>query len=143
MKKGFTLVELMVVLGIITILTTLAMPSYAKYTEKSYGKNAEGNLTVIYNMEKRIKMDNGGYYECAQSPCPGYSCPAPAGCSSSIINTGLGLFIRDTRFTYKIERLGASGYKATATRLAIGPCSGKDMTITDAGSVITKNCSVW
>lgn len=136
MKKGFSFIELMIVVVIVVIISTFAMPSYAKYIEKSRGKNAEANLMIIYNMEKRFKLDNDAYFVC----------PATTGCGSNlnIINTALGLFIRDPYFTYTIAIEGTSGYKVTATRSGTGLCSGETMTITDASSVITKGCSsVW
>lgn len=149
MEKGFSFIELMIVVVIVVIMSTFAMPSYAKYIEKSRGKNAEANLMIIHNMEKRFKLDNDAYYECATVPCNAtgkFVCPAIA-CTidcANIINAALGLFIRDPYFTYTIDIIeGTSGYKVTATRSGTGPCSGKTMTITDASSVITKGCSTW
>ena len=34
-KNGFTLIELMVVIGIVAILVALAMPSYSNYVRKA------------------------------------------------------------------------------------------------------------
>ena len=143
MKKGFSILELMIIMVIVAIISTFAIPSYAKYNERSRAKNAEANLLVIHNMEKRYKMDNGVYYECATSPCPGFSCPATAGCTIKIINEALGLFIRDAYFTYNIAIDGVLGYKVTATRSSTGECSDKTMTITDSSSEITKDCLGW
>lgn len=143
MKKGFSFLELVIVIIIVGIVSALAIPSYAKYTEKSRSKNAEVNLMTIFNMEKRYKLDNGVYYECVTSPCPGFICPVTPGCSSNIINAALGLFIRDPYFTYTIAIEGTSGYRVTAKRSDTGICSEKTMTITDTSSVITKNCSAW
>ncbi|MFH0918012.1 MAG: type IV pilin protein [Candidatus Omnitrophota bacterium] len=134
MERGFSILELMIVVVIVVIVTTFAVPSYAKYIERSRGKSAQANLTLIHNMEKRYKLDNGAYYECATSP---------AGCSLAVINAELGLFIRDSYFNYNIAINGLSGYKVTATRLASGACSGNTMTVTDASSEITKECLAW
>jgi len=144
MEKGFSILELMIVVVSIAVVTTFAAPSYAKYIERSRAKSAQANLTLIHNMEKRYKLDNGAYYECATSPCPGFFCPPTAGCSLTVINAEFGLFIRDPYFNYHIATNGPSGYKATATRLS-SICSGMAMTVTDASSEITgkETCSAW
>lgn len=150
MHKGFSFLELMIVMVIIVVATTIAIPSYAKYNEKSRGKSAEANLTAIYNMEKRYKLDNGVYYECATAGCNAtlFACPSAPDCSLTKINDptlGLGLYIRDSYFTYDIAIDNVSGFKVTAKR-AVGnnPCSGKVMTITSSNSAINKtDCSVW
>ncbi len=146
MKKGFSFLELIIVLIIVVVVTTLALPSYMKYTEKTRGKSAEANLMSIYNMEKRFKLDNGVYYQCASACTASFICPNPIGCgaNNNIINRDLSLFIRDPYFRYSIAINGASGYTVTATRLAnSGPCSGSTMTMTDSSSVVTKNCAAW
>lgn len=53
MKKsyGFTLVELMVVVGIIGILASLAIPNFMRFTAKAKQAEAKANLGAIYKLQ--------------------------------------------------------------------------------------------
>ena len=46
-KKGFTLVELLMVVIIIGILVTLAVPNYQKVVERAKGTKAKANLDMV------------------------------------------------------------------------------------------------
>ena len=45
--KGFTLIELMIVISIVGILATIAIPSYQNYITKSKIKEAQANLIAL------------------------------------------------------------------------------------------------
>jgi type IV pilus assembly protein PilA len=51
-NKGFSLVELMVVVAIIGVLATLAIPNIQKYIAKSRQSEAKTNLSTVYTSEK-------------------------------------------------------------------------------------------
>ena len=61
MKKGFTLIELMIVIAIIGILAAVAIPMYADYTKKSRTSEVATNLKDIATAQLVYKEDpNGG-----------------------------------------------------------------------------------
>ena len=61
MKKGFTLIELMIVIAIIGILAAVAIPMYSDYTKKSRTSEVPGNLKDLAQMQLIYNQDpNGG-----------------------------------------------------------------------------------
>ncbi len=61
-NKGFTLIELMVVVGIIGIITGIAVPSFQRFTAKAKQANAKTELSAIYGMEKAFFTEFGSYH---------------------------------------------------------------------------------
>jgi type IV pilus assembly protein PilE len=60
-NRGFTLVELMVVVLVITILTVIAVPSYTSSVRKSHRTEAKSMLSDLAGREERYMATNGSY----------------------------------------------------------------------------------
>lgn len=68
--KGFTLVELMIVIAIVAILVALAVPSYSRYIRKSNRGEAQQLLMNWANNQEIWRANNTEYATLAQLPAP-------------------------------------------------------------------------
>jgi len=102
--KGFTLIELMIVLVVIGILTAVALPAYTNYVTR--GKLVEATSALA---DGRVKMEQ--FFQ--DNPTTGYvGGPVPAA---------------TTNFTYATSNLSKTTYTITAT--GIGSVSAYSYTI--------------
>jgi type IV pilus assembly protein PilE len=59
--RGFTLVEVMVVVAVIAILASIALPSYNSYLRKARRADAQAALTDIASRQQQYLMDARAY----------------------------------------------------------------------------------
>jgi len=60
-EKGFTLIELMIVVAVIAILSAIAYPSYQEYVKRSRRTEAQSLLNEAAAREERWRAQNGSY----------------------------------------------------------------------------------
>lgn len=134
MKKpaGFTLIELMIAIGIISILAAIAVPAYTDYVQRGKISEATSQLSMMAVKLEQYFQDNRTY---AGACAAGTTAPLPTGTDY---------------FTYGCA-LGANTYTVTATGVApkgmggfaytIAPNNAKATTSVPAGW--TANASCW
>ena len=67
-RKAFHLIELLVVLIVIGVLISFAVPGYINFTQRTRDKGAQTNLMVLHAALENYRIDNGQYLS---TPCSG------------------------------------------------------------------------
>ena len=67
-KRGFTLVELIIVVIIISFLATMGFTSFRNMKRSGLDREAIGNLKLIYDAEKLYKLEHGSFTDCLSPP---------------------------------------------------------------------------
>jgi len=63
-NRGFTLIELMIVVVIVALLASIALPSYARYVEKARRADAKSALLDAAQRLERCYTQNNTYVGC-------------------------------------------------------------------------------
>jgi len=103
-KKGFSLVELMIVVAIVAILVALAIPSYSRYIRKANRGEAQQLLLNWANNQEIWRASHTTYSD-GSADANGNTLPAP---------------------THDKYNFSVSGTSATAFTLTADPKSGTD-----------------
>ncbi|MCP3852652.1 MAG: prepilin-type N-terminal cleavage/methylation domain-containing protein [Gammaproteobacteria bacterium] len=65
-SKGFTLIEIMIVVAVVAILAAIAVPSYSDYVLRAKRVDAANKLMDIANRQQQYFLDNRSYGTAAQ-----------------------------------------------------------------------------
>ena len=60
--KGFSIIELLVVVIVVAVLAAIAFPKYNKAVEETHKREAKTALNLIRSAEMAYKIDNNEYY---------------------------------------------------------------------------------
>ena len=111
MRRGFTLIELALVIAIIGLLTTMVVPAYDLLVRRARAAEVRSTLEAIADAELAHRRDTGSYLPCG-SPGPGlFELDPKAQCWSD-----LGIhFGAAPRFRYAV-----AADRGSFTALAVG-----------------------
>jgi type IV pilus assembly protein PilE len=152
-NRGFTLIELMIVVAVLAIIAAIALPSYLNQVRKSRRSAIEGYMQQIALMEERYRADCWTY----SGSFGTYSCPAASGGVSGPLGTNpyapttayyTITFVsgQDTATTYKFQAVAASTGGQNKDRAYDGQdCSTLtyDFGVTTAGVVTKGPATCW
>ncbi len=126
LAKGFTLIELMIVVAIIGILAAIAIPNFVKFQCRSKQSEAKGNMKALYVAEESYRSEFDTYLACSNTQC------AAAG------SNDIGFSPKGTKIRYLYAATnGATTFSASATVKSqfTGELAGDQWTITEKNDV--------
>jgi len=68
-ERGFTLLELLLVVAIIAILGAIAIPQFAGYRQTAFDARAKSDLRNAANAEEAFFLGSGDYLDCSDAIC--------------------------------------------------------------------------
>jgi type IV pilus assembly protein PilE len=119
--RGFTIIELMIVMVIIAVLATIAYPSFIEQVRKGRRADAVASLNRIMQAQERWRANNATY-------------------STDLSNAGLNVAAPSSGYyTLQVTSATATGYTAVATAAGaqLGDTRCATMTVALAAATLT------
>lgn len=107
-SKGFTLIELMIVVAVIAILVLVAFPAYEQYGMKARRADAKTALSELAQRQESYYADNNGYADTFQKM-------GLNGTNFGFKKSGDNLISKDGHYTISIASADQKSFKLEAT----------------------------
>ena len=136
--KGFTLIELMIVIVIIGVVLGFAIPSYISYVQRSNRTEGITTMQALQLAEEKFRMTNSTYQTLSSVSFVPSFWPS-TGITSGVLTT------ENSLYTIVITGTSATGYTITATAQGdqvnddAGGTACTPMTLVVSGYTITKS----
>ncbi len=114
-QKGFTLIELMIVVAILAIITTIAVPAYTGYIKTAENTEGWNNLNSLQLVLEEYYMENGTYTTDTSASGLDWT-PKPGSSGSNLFNYSIAAGdTGDIKTSYKITATKKSDSSITLT----------------------------
>jgi type IV pilus assembly protein PilA len=108
-QKGFTLIELMIVIAIIGILAAIAIPQFSKYRTRAYNTAAKADIKNAYTAAQAYYSDHSAAVDAAGLTAYGYTASADVNVGITSGNADTLSFTSDHSSGDKSYTINAAG----------------------------------
>lgn len=109
--RGFTLIELMIVVAIVALLASVALPSYQEYVRRGNRAEARAAIMSLAQLEERNFTDRGGYAAVTSSTsAPWAASSFYSGSSYDSRKYDLTVAVPDDKMTFTITATPSNGF---------------------------------
>lgn len=126
--RGFTLIELMIVVAVLAILAVIALPSYQRYIMEARRSDGQAGLQRIQLAQEKWRTNHGSF-------------------TTALADLGQNGTSDEGHYTLRVTAASATGYTATATaqggQAQDTACATMSVTLSNGVNLATTPATCW